>query len=113
MAAYYDGVIAAGTYWVNGSSGASQLSASTTPTAAAAAADAIDWDANTETTGLTIGDNPSGATGYSFGAGCAAGPAPSTTCASTTARSPPPTSSRSLTAINPRAARAFSPSRER
>ena len=30
MAAYYDGVIASGTYWVNGSIGPSQLSSSTT-----------------------------------------------------------------------------------
>lgn len=73
MAAYYDGAIAAGAYWVNGSSGATLLSASSTPTASAAAADAIDWDANTETTGLTIGYNPSGAAGYSFGKGCTAG----------------------------------------
>jgi len=72
MSAYLDAAIATGTYWVNGSSGASQLSASTTPTAAAAASDAIDWDANTETYGLIIGNNPS-TTGYHFGAGCSAG----------------------------------------
>ena len=76
MAAYYDGAIAAGTYWVNGSSGASQLSASTTtPTAAAAAAAAIDWtdSSATETAGLVIGYNPSGTTGYNFGANFTAG----------------------------------------
>ena len=72
MAAYLDAAIATGTYWVNGSSGATQLSASTTPTAAAAASSAIDWDANTKTFGLTIGNNPS-TTGYHFGAGCSAG----------------------------------------
>ena len=72
MAAYLDAAIATGTYWVNGSSGATQLTSSTTPTAAAAASDAIDWDANTETYGLIIGNNPS-TTGYRFGAGCSAG----------------------------------------
>jgi fibronectin-binding autotransporter adhesin len=75
MSAYLDGVIATGAYWVNGSGGASQLSASTSPTATAAAEDAIDWTTgtcSTESYGLVIGNNPS-TTGYQFGKGCSAG----------------------------------------
>jgi hypothetical protein len=68
MSVYFDGVIASGNYWVNGSGGASQLSPSTSPTDSAAALAAIDWDANTETFGLVIGTNPS-TTGYHFGGG--------------------------------------------
>jgi hypothetical protein len=66
--AYFDGVATSGNYWVNGTNGASQLSSSTTPTASAAAVAAIDWDANTETFDLVVGNNPS-ATGYHFGGG--------------------------------------------
>ncbi len=69
MSVYFDGVVASGNYWVNGSNGASQLSGSSSPTAAAAATAAIDWDANTESFGLVIGNNPS-TTGYQFGKGC-------------------------------------------
>ncbi len=69
MSAYLDGVVAAGTYWVNGSNGAQQLSGSTTPTAATAATDPVDWDGNTETYGFIVGNNPS-TNGYHFGAGC-------------------------------------------
>ena len=71
MSAYFDGVVAAGSYYVNGSASGNPklLSASTTPTAASAASAAIDWDANTETFGLTVGNNPS-TSGYNFGAGC-------------------------------------------
>ncbi len=72
MALYFDGVVASGAYWVNGSSGATQLSSSTIPTATTAAAAAIDWDANTESFGLIVGTNPSTG-GYQFGAGCSAG----------------------------------------
>ena len=66
MTAYLDGVVATGAYWVNGTGGAQQLSASTTPTSAAAAASAIDWvtgTCSTESYGLVIGNNPS-TTGY-------------------------------------------------
>jgi fibronectin-binding autotransporter adhesin len=69
MSLYFDGVVVSGTYWVNGSSGAAQLGAGTSPTATAAAEDSIDWDANTETYGLVIGNNPS-TSGYHFGKGC-------------------------------------------
>ena len=70
MSAYFDGVVAAGSYYVNGSASGNPklLSASTTPTAATAASAAIDWDANTETFGLIVGNNPS-TSGYNFGAG--------------------------------------------
>jgi fibronectin-binding autotransporter adhesin len=72
MSVYVDGVITTGNYWVNGSNGPLQLSNSTTPTAATAASSAIDWNANTESFGLIVGNNPS-TTGYQFGKGCAAG----------------------------------------
>ena len=72
MSLYFDGGAYSGNYWVNGSSGASQLTAGTTPTASTAATAAIDWNANTETFGMTIGNNPS-TTGYQFGKGCSAG----------------------------------------
>ncbi len=81
MTAYLDGVVATGTYWVNGSGGAQQLDTTTTPTAAAAAAAAIDWvtgTCSTESYGLVIGNNPS-TTGYRFGAG--AGCSTAGTCA--------------------------------
>jgi hypothetical protein len=70
MSVYFDGLpVSGGSYWVNGTSGAHQLGASTTPTSTAAAADAIDWDSNTEGFGLVIGDNPS-TNNYTFGKGC-------------------------------------------
>jgi fibronectin-binding autotransporter adhesin len=70
MTVYFDGVPASGgSYWVNGSNGATQLGAGTSPTSTAAAAAAIMWDANTETFGLVIGDNPS-TNNYQFGKGC-------------------------------------------
>src|SRR6185312_8696138 len=69
MALYFDGGAYSGNYWVNGSRGATQLTSATTPTAATAATAAIDWDANTETFGMVIGNNPS-TTGYQFGKGC-------------------------------------------
>jgi Concanavalin A-like lectin/glucanases superfamily len=70
MAVYFDGVpVSGGSYWVNGSNGATQLGASSSPTSTAAASAALVWDANTETFGLTIGTNPS-ITGYQFGKGC-------------------------------------------
>ncbi|HXU65669.1 MAG TPA: LamG-like jellyroll fold domain-containing protein, partial [Polyangia bacterium] len=69
MSVYFDGAVASGNYWVNGTNGASQLSGSTSPTSATAATADIDWDANTETYGLVIGTNPS-TTGYQFGKGC-------------------------------------------
>ncbi len=69
MSVYFDGAVASGDYWVNGSNGASQLSGSTSPTSTAAAVAPIDWDGNTESFGLVIGTNPS-TTGYQFGKGC-------------------------------------------
>ena len=69
MTAYLDGVVAAGDYWVNGST-AKQLDSTTNPTATAGAQAAIDWVAATETFGLVIGNNPS-TTGYHFGGGSA------------------------------------------
>ena len=72
MTAYFDGLVAAGAYWVNGSNGASQLTSSSTPTIAQAAADIIDWDTNTETFGLVVGNNPS-TTGYQFGGSAGGG----------------------------------------
>jgi hypothetical protein len=69
MSVYFDGSVVTGNYWVNGSSGAAQLSGSTSPTSAAAAIADIDWDANTASFGLVLGTNPS-TTGYQFGKGC-------------------------------------------
>ena len=83
MSAYFDGVVAAGSYYVNGSAAGNPLllSGSTTPTAATAASADIDWDANTETFGLTVGNNPS-TTGYHFGGSAGGGTACSgTACA--------------------------------
>ena len=69
MTLYFDGAAYQGNYWVDGTSGPSQLTSTTTPTASTAATAAIDWDANTETLGLVIGTNPT-TTGYQFGKGC-------------------------------------------
>ena len=73
MTAYLDGAPAAGAYFIGGTT--TQLDSTTTPTAAAAASAAIDWtdSSATETAGLVIGYNPSGATGYNFGANYTAG----------------------------------------
>ena len=73
MTAYLDGAPAAGAYFIGGTT--TQLGSTTTPTASAAAAAAIDWtdSSSTESAGLAIGYNPSGATGYNFGANSTSG----------------------------------------
>jgi hypothetical protein len=73
MTAYLDGAVAAGSYVIGGTT--TTLDNTTTPTATAAAQAAIDWtdSGTTETSGLVIGYNPSGATGYNFGANYTSG----------------------------------------
>ena len=73
MTAYLDGAPAAGNYFIGGTT--TQLDSTTTPTASAAATAAIDWtdSSATESAGLAIGYNPSGATGYNFGANFTSG----------------------------------------
>ena len=68
MTAYLDGVPAAGAYFIGGTT--TKLDSTTTPTATDAAEQPIDWTdaATTKNAPLAIGYNPSGATGYNFGA---------------------------------------------
>ena len=73
MTAYLDGVPAAGAYVIGGTT--TKLDSTTTPTATYAAEQPIDWtDAGTtKNAPLAIGYNPSGATGYNFGANYTSG----------------------------------------